>query len=277
MFGLPILAYIAFNIDVLVAGKMVSTYLVGLYGMALTLAISPWDFFNGIISPVLLPAFSEKQGDKKALCKGVLRITKYTALFVIPPIVLALICGGAILTIIYGEKYSSVAVPFSLLCVYVGLLMQGGIFTSLFFSIGQPAKNRAFAIVRCLVLISLIYPAIRFFGLTGAAAVILLANFIALCLQITVIRRTIGLNIFDYVTSWLPGVVMAILVLVIIVVVRGLLPRYPMVHLIVGVLSCIVFCLSGLFLLRHFERQGRHLPGSTVSVGFASREDAQSV
>ena len=277
MFGLPILAYMAFNIDVLVAGKMVSTYLVGLYGMALTLAISPWDFFAGIISPVLLPAFSEKQGDKEALCKGALKITKYTGLFVIPPMALALICGGTILTIIYGDKYSAVAVPFGLLCVYVVLLIQGSIFTSLFFGIGQPGKNRAFAVVRCLVLISLIYPGIRFFGLTGAAAVILLASFIAISLQLTVIRKAIGLNIFDYVTSWLPGVAMAIPVLVIIVVVRGLQPRYPMAYLTIGILSCIIVCLSGLLLLKHFERQSRHLPASAVSAGFAGREDARSV
>lgn len=277
MFGLPILAYIAFNIDVLVAGKMVSTYLVGLYGMALALAISPWDFFAGIISPVLLPAFSEKQGDKKALCNGVLRITKYTALFVIPPMVLAMICGGSILTIIYGEEYSAVAVPFGLLCVYVVLLIQGSIFTSLFFGIGQPGKNRAFAIVRCLVLISLIYPAIRFFGLTGAAAVILLASFIAISLQLTVIRKAIGLSIFNYATSWLPGLILAIPVVIIVVFIRGLQSRYPMVYLIIGVLSCIVVCLSGLFLLRHFERSDRHLPGSTVSVGSSGREDARSV
>ena len=274
MFGLPILAYIAFNIDVLVAGKMVSTYLVGLYGMALTLAISPWDFFTGIISPVLLPAFSEKQGDKAALCKGALKITKYMGLLVISPMALAMICGSTILTI-YGEEYSAIAVPFGLLCVYVVLLIQGTIFTSLFFGIGQPSKNRAFAVVRCLVLILLIYPGIRFFGLTGAAAVILLASFIAISMQLVVIRKAIGLNIFDYVISWLPGIIMAIPVLIIVVVVRVLNPQYPIAHLAVGAMSCIVICLSGLFLLRHFERQSRHLPGSAVSAGFAGKEDTQ--
>jgi hypothetical protein len=50
VFGLSILAYIAFNMDVLVAGKLISTSLVGLYGMALVLALAPWDLFSGMIN-----------------------------------------------------------------------------------------------------------------------------------------------------------------------------------------------------------------------------------
>lgn len=275
MFGLPILAYIAFNIDVLVAGKMVSTSLVGLYGMALTLAISPWDFFSGIISPVLLPAFAEKQGDKKALCKGVLQISKYAAMFVIPIAVFALLCSSIILTIIYGEKYSAVAVPFSLLCVYVGLLIQGGIFTSLFFSIGQPGKNRAFVVVRCLVLVSLIYPAIKFFGLTGAAAVILLANIIAMCLQLIVIHKAIGLSIFNYATSWLTGLVLAIPVATIVVVARILMSD-SRTYFSAGLLSLVVICFVGLFLI-FSDRQKRYQSSDITITELADGKGATGV
>jgi O-antigen/teichoic acid export membrane protein len=276
MFGLPILAYIAFNIDVLVAGKLVSTSLVGLYGMALTLAVAPGDLFGGIINPVLLPAFTEKQGDKKALCKGVLQITKYTALFAIPPMALAIICSATILTFVFGPEYSIVAGPFGLLCVYTLLLMQGTILGSMFFGIGQPAKHRTFVGLRALILILLIYPGIKLFGLTGAAAVVLLASSVAMCVQVIVIRKTIGLNIFDYTISWLPGLVSAVPVLVAIVVVRGFTPDSPMVHLTIGVLSCIVVCLAGLVLLKRFDGSGRRLPGSTASVGFAGREESES-
>jgi PST family polysaccharide transporter/lipopolysaccharide exporter len=277
MLGLPVLTYIAFNIDVLVAGKLISTSLVGFYGMALALAFAPWDLFSGMISPVLLPAFAEKQDDKKALCKGVLQITKYTSLLMIPPAVLVMTCADTILAFVYGAEYSTVAVPFGLLCVYVVLLTQGSIFTSLFFGIGQPSKNRAFVGLRALVLVVLIYPGIKFFGLTGAAAVIVLASFAAMCLQLTVIHKMIGLHIFDYTISWLPGLVLAIPVSAIIVIIRGLQPGYPKMHLTIGALSCVVVCMTGLFLFRHFDRIGRHLPGSIASVELTSREESQRV
>jgi PST family polysaccharide transporter/lipopolysaccharide exporter len=276
MFGLPLLSYIAFNIDVLVAGKLVSTSLVGFYGMALALALSPWDIFAGVMGPVLLPAFAEKQDDRESLCRAVLQITKYTALLLIPPTALVVICGGAILTIIYGAEYSVVAVPFGLLCVCVLLLVQEGIFANVFFGIGQPDKHRLFVGLRALILILCIYPSIKFFGLTGAAAVVVLANFAALFLQVAVAHRTIGLNVLDYTISWLFGLAFAIPVLTVVVFVRWLTPGCPMVHLTIGSLSCIVVCLAGLVLLKRFDRSGRCLPGSIASVGFvASREDAQ--
>ena len=64
MLGLPALTYLAFNIDVLVAGKLVSTSLVGFYGMALMLAFAPRDLFVRIISPILFSAFADKHDDK---------------------------------------------------------------------------------------------------------------------------------------------------------------------------------------------------------------------
>jgi O-antigen/teichoic acid export membrane protein len=271
VFGLPVLTYIAFNIDVLVAGKLVSTSLVGFYGMALTLALAPWEIFAGIMNPVLLPAFAEKQDDRESLCRAVLQIAKYTALFAIPPTALAMVCGGTILTIIYGAEYSAVAVPFGLLCVCVLLLIQGGIFANVFFGIGQPGKHRLFVGLRALILILLIYPSIKFFGLTGAAAVVVLANFIALFLQVTVACKTIGLSVLDYTISWLLGLAFAIPVLAVVVFVRWLKPDLPIVYFAIGLLSCIVVCLAGLVLLKRFDGSGRHLLGSIAPVGCADR------
>lgn len=255
--GLPVLTYIAFNIDVLVAGKLVSTSLVGLYGMALTLAVAPQDLFSRIISPILFPAFAEKQDDREALCRAVLQMTKLTALFVIPPIALAIICSATILTFVFGPEYSIVAGPFGLLCVYVLLLIQGTVLTNVFFGIGQPGKHRTFVGIRALILVVLMYPGIKLFGLTGAAAVVVVASFVATCVQITMIRKIIGLNIIDYAMSWVRGLVSAVPVLAAVVAVRGLTPDSPIVHLAVGLLSCIIVCGIGLLLPKFFDSRRR--------------------
>jgi len=277
MLGLPVLTYIAFNIDVLIAGKLVSTSLVGLYGMARILAIAPRDLFARIISPVLLPAFAEKQDDKGALCRSVLQMTKFTALFVIPPMALAVICSRSILTIVYGVEYSAVAVPFGLMCVYVLLLIQVTVFVAVFFGIGQPGKNRAFFGLRTVILAALIYPGIKLFGLTGAAAVLVLASFVAMCVQVIVIRKVIGLNIFDYIISWLPGLVLVAPVLAVVLVVRRLAPASPMVHLAVGILSWIVVCGLGLILPKFLDSRRRHEQAGATAVELVRGEEAESV
>ena len=276
MLGLPVLTYIAFNIDVLVAGKIVSTSLVGLYGMALTLAFASRDLFIRIISPILLPAFAEKQDDRESLSSALLKITKVIALLVIPPTALAVICSKTILTFVFGVKYSAVAGPFGLLCVYVLLLIQGTVLGAVFFGIGQPGKHRAFVGLRALILVVFIYPAIKLFGLTGAAGTVLLASFIALCLQVTVIRKTIGLNIYDYAISWAPGLALAIPVLAVVVVVRYLTPDSPLVHLTVGVLSCIIVYVIGLILPKFFDSRRRHQQAGTSAIELLRGEEAES-
>jgi O-antigen/teichoic acid export membrane protein len=278
MLGLPVLTYIAYNIDVLVAGKLVSTLLIGFYGMALALAFAPRDLFSRIISPILLPAFAEKQNDREALCSAVLKITRISTLLLIPVTALAIICSKTILTFVFGTEYSAAAVPFSLLCVYVLLLIQGSILGNVFFSIGQPGKHRAFVGLRALILVALIYPAIKLFGLTGAAAVVLLASSAAMCVQVAVIRKTIGLNIFDYAVSWVPGLALAVPVLAVFVVVRGLTPDSPMVHLTVGVLLCIIVSVIGLLLFfkKYFDKPEQHKRVDTATVGLVGAEEAES-
>jgi lipopolysaccharide exporter len=254
MVGLPVLTYFAFNIDVLVAGKLVSPSLVGFYGMALTLAVAPWDIFSRTVGPILLPAFAEKQDDKEALCKAVIRITKITTLLAIPLVTLAILCSKKILSFVYGQQYSDVAVPFSLLCIYVLILIEGSMLANVFLSIGQPGKHRAFVGLRALILVVFIYPAVKLFGLTGAAMSVMLANFTAICLQVTIIRKTIGLNIFSYAMSWVTGLVLTVPVLVVVIILKSLTPNLPAMHLIVGGLVCIIVWVLGLLLPRFFDK-----------------------
>ena len=274
MLGLPVLTYIAFNIDVLVAGKLVSTSLVGFYGMALTLAVAPWDLFSRIISPILFPAFAEKQDDREVLCRAIVKITKFTALFGFPLVALAIICSRTVLSLVFGEQYSAVAVPFSLLCIYALLLIIGTILGNLFFGIGQPGKHRLFVGLRALILIVFIYPAITLFGLTGAAAVVMLASCAVMCVQVIVIRKVIGLNIFDYIISWLPGLVLAAPVLAVVLVVRGLAPGSPMVHFIIGLLSWIIVCGIGLILPKFFDSRRRHEQAGAAVAELVGGEEA---
>jgi len=189
---------------------------------------------------------------------------------------LAIICSRAILTFVYPPEYAAVAVPFGLLCVYVLLLIQGSILGGVFFGIGQPGKHRAFVGLRALILIVFIYPAIKLFGLTGAAAVVVLASLLAMCVQVAVIRKTIGLNIFDYATCWVPGLALAIPVLAVVVAVRGLAPDSPMAHLIIGAFSCIIVCAIGVLLPKFFDRRQRHEQLSASAVELVRGEEAES-
>lgn len=247
--GLPVLTYIAMNTDVLVAGKLIDTSLVGYYGMALVLANSPYDIFSRVINPILLPAFSKRQSDKDTLCKALVQITRYGAMLLVPPMALAITCGATVLDIPYKPEYTVVAVPFGFMCVYIIIRIQSMVFANMFFGIGQPGKHRTFTLARAVVLAALIYPAIKFFALTGAAAAVLLANIIAFCLQIIVAKKTIGLSAVRYLMSWVPGLILAAPVVLVTVAAGRLIPQWPILHFALGALVCALLCLAGLLII----------------------------
>ena len=266
IFGLPVLAYIAFNTDILVAGRLISSSMLGMYGMALSLAMMPREFFASAISPILLPAFAERQHDKPALCKAVLKITRVTALLTIPFITLAILVGKDILSVVYGAQYSIVAAAFGLLCVHVLLLMQGGPFAGVLYAVGQPGKHRTFVGLRALILVVLIYPATKLFGVTGVATAVLLASLVALCAQVRIVHTTIGLSAGNYALSWLPGLGLAIPVIAVQWVLKEFKPDPPIWHLVVSLLWSTVVCIAGLFLSRHFDKLGRYVAGCNTTV-----------
>jgi len=249
VFGSPFLAYIAFNIDVLVAGKIVIPQLLGMYGMALALARIPRELFMRTISPVLFAAFSKKQDDHRTLCTAVLRMTEYTVLLVAPFAAVAVVCSKKILSMVFTEAYSGVAMPFGILCFYILILIQGVVLTTVFLSIGKPGKHRAFVGLRAVLIVLFIVPATKHYGLSGTAAVLLASNFCALYIQLLVIRETVGLKITDYLFACLPGLVFSVPAVGAVWLVRHLAPEKAVLHLVVGILTACMAVVLAYFVI----------------------------
>lgn len=239
MFGVPMLAMLAFQTDILVLGKTVTKGELGLYSFALLLAQMPSNLFSRIVNPVLLSAFAKKQDDKHDLCTAVLGITKVAAFIGMPILVFIAVYSGSIMSLVYGPRYAAAAVPFAILCGYSLIRIEGTILSSIYMAIGKPHLHRRFVVLRLIVLIILIYPSIVLFGLSGVAIVVFLANFIGLCLQVVWICSIIGLRFGSYASCWLPGLLVSPVVAVPFVILKFF-----------GVESLIVAVLvSGLWLL----------------------------
>ncbi len=251
LFGSPMLAYIALNIDVLVGGRMVAPGVLGMYGMALALATIPRELFARIAAPVLLPAFAEKQNDKKVVCRAVLKIAAITAILMIPWLALAIGCSKEILSIVYGSQFVAVAFAFGLMCIFMLVIVQGIVLTSVFFAIGEPDKHRAFVGIRAIILIMLIYPSIKWWGMTGAAGAVLTANLVAMAVQVAIVHKVIGLSIMSYLNCWLGGAIEGILAWLFIRMFDIFAPDMAMLKLLVGGVFCLLCCAAGLFFSKH--------------------------
>jgi len=248
--GSPILVFIATRTDVVVLGKLVIEDRLGMYSLAMHLAYLPVILFDCIIRPLLLPAFSEKQDDKVAICRVFLKISRGGAVFGLSLIAFMASCASEILLLAYGPKYSAVSVPFAVLSTCALVRIHSGISVPVYTAIGEQHLVRRFITLQTVIVVVLIYPAILMFDLTGAASLILLANVITLCFEVLCLKKLIGLQFLEYVRCWLPGLLAGSLVLVSAALVKVFGIRSAVCNVSVVGLSCVTSCVLVLFFLK---------------------------
>jgi lipopolysaccharide exporter len=251
MFGIPILAVIAFQLDVLVLGKILPPAQVGMYWLALQLALQTNGLYFKVIYPILLPVFAEKQDDKQSICGGIIKITLWNGILGIPITTFLIVCADAVMSIVYGPKFAAVAVPFGIICIYSFVSIQGSALAQVYFAVGKPHLHRRFVVLRLAILATLIYPGSLLFGLVGAAVVVLLANSIGLCMQVVWMKKPIGLRFVEYASCWLPGLGLALIVLVPVIVLRFFNNGMLFLNIVVGGLACLIACIVGFLVWGH--------------------------
>jgi lipopolysaccharide exporter len=265
MFGLPIMVLISCQADVLVLGKTVTGEQLGMYYLAMSLSYQLIDLFCRIISPVLLPAFAQKQDDKESLCRAIIDVTRESATFSIPAILLMTSCANGILLLAYGQKYTVVVVPFGILCMSILLHVPKNILGMMYLAIGKPQLQRRYAIILCTIIVTTIYPAIKLFGLTGAASVLLFANLITYCVQVFEAQHQIGLRFRPYASSWLPGIYISIVPLLAVGILQLAGIKSPIVRIIAGATGLFAAFLF-YFILRFFHKNTKVNPSKLSTI-----------
>lgn len=249
IFGLPILNALSFQAPILILGKVISSHQLGLYHFAALFAYIPTDLYTRIIGPVLLPAFSEKQDDKRALCRGLLQATRYTAFLIVPLIAFMICSSRELLGVIYDPRYVAMAVPFAVLCLQILARSEATLFGGMYLAVGKPHLQRRFSIVRAAIIIVFIYPAAVRFGPIGAVVIIVLSNFMVLLLQVFKAQKVFDLKLSRYMRSYIPGLLTALP----IIVAAGLLWVFrldsPLLVLAISVLVFIATFTAGIFIL----------------------------
>jgi len=258
MFGVPLLALFASMADVLILGKVVNDAALGIYSLALQLAVQPDMFYSKIIAPVLLPVFAKKQDDNKLLREAVIRVARFTALIAMPFTVFLVIYSKQVLGIIWGNKYITAAIPFGLLCCYGFIRMQGQILSQVYFAIGRPNLQRRFVVLRLLLLLLFLYPASKAYGLVGAAGVVLGANLVGFIMQVHWVGKSTGLEFFGYWRAWRDGVLLSGVVFVPTLVLTTLDVKNSMVGFVIGVCMCLAaIAAAGIIVLKDLRRKGK--------------------
>jgi O-antigen/teichoic acid export membrane protein len=251
MAGVPLLTFLFLQADIFVLGKMVSKSDVGLYGMAASLAGIPAIVIAVFINPILMPAFAEMKEQGSRINNALLRATGIMSLIGFPFCAWAWLCGSDIMHTVYGSAYASVGTVFALLICTTMLRTMASPIPAIYLGIGQPALNRLFTILRAIAMIAIIYPAIRFWGLKGAAVAGGIAMSISWIFQVWRMTDLTGLSKRLYALQIGSGLIGAGIVIAIGFVIKIFIHTSTPAMIAIGIVTALVAGISAAYALHN--------------------------
>ena len=268
MLGLPILTFIFMRTDIFVIGKFFAFESLGLYAMARLLANIPFGFITMLIGQVMMPAFSERQSDLELINRWTNNTTSIVAFIGFPALALLALHGGDILALFYGRSYSAVGVPFAIIFSTALLRTCGVPMVAVYLALGKPGLHRLFTAIRAALILALIYPAIKWLGLEGAALAGLVAMAISYIFQALRLRRVTGLEMKRYFVIFIKAVLFATPVFLFWAVFHWFLPLKGYWAILPSLFGCLTAYIFGLIELRGILRSKP--PALSKSVSEAS-------
>ena len=181
-----------------------------------------------------------------------LRITSALALVIFPTMALVAFYGRDLLLILYGARYAQAAAPLGIIFASAMLGVASVPVLAIYFMTGRPQLNRFFAVVRTILVLVLVYPAARLYGVTGAAAAVLASMVVACGFQVVRLRKVIGLNPWQYIGAFARGVPFSLPIVAVWVVTHGRLDMGPLARFVMGGLACLAGFVP--FLVRQARR-----------------------
>ena len=240
IFGVPILTFIWMRADIFVVGKFCTINDLGLYSMAIAMAWMPFHFITMIMNQMMLPAFSEKQMDKEWVNKWTLNITSLIAYIGFPLLFFVTLYGRDILNLVYGSAYGAVSIPFAIIFAAAFIRTISIPIVNVYFASGRPDLHRLFTVIRAVLIIALIYPLTKWFGLIGASISVFLSMAIGFFFQVKRIYKVTGLDLKKYFSVFIPAFYTSLCVIILWIVTNFYLSSWPLVNMIPGLIGCLI-------------------------------------
>jgi O-antigen/teichoic acid export membrane protein len=197
--------FIATEIDTAVLGKIMGTEKLGYYVLAFTFADLATSSISKLISSVMLPAYSKLQSDKEALKSAYLTTLKFVCLITFPVMVGVVLTADLIINIVFGEKWAQSITPLQILIVFGFVRSLSSINGYLFEGIGKPKIAFKISLLRLAILLPLIVPIAKTYGLDGVAVLITVGIAVQWIVGLFVLNKNIHTSIKDIAITIYPA------------------------------------------------------------------------
>lgn len=178
IFGSSILIFLITQGDDILVGKVLGLAALGFYQMAYAISNLPATEITHLISQVTFPAYSKLQDNIPKLREAYLKVLQVTAFISFPVAGLIFVLAPDFTKLFLGEKWMPMVAAMQVLCIF-GLTRSFGATTGpLFQAVGKPIILTKLATIQLLMMVSMIYPLTKQYGIFGTAISVVIPNFI---------------------------------------------------------------------------------------------------
>ncbi|MBC8392853.1 MAG: lipopolysaccharide biosynthesis protein [Deltaproteobacteria bacterium] len=169
LFGSNIIRYLLNEGDDWFVGFYLGADFLTLYRYAYRFANMPATYITSTISQVSFPAYSKIQHDVPRLRQAYLKVLKVTATASFPVAFLVFILGPDFVRLFLVEESQAMIVPLQIIALQGLLRSEGATRGPLLNAMGQPRLRLFYQCLRLCLLVILLYPLTKIWGITGTA------------------------------------------------------------------------------------------------------------
>jgi O-antigen/teichoic acid export membrane protein len=241
VFGLSILNLVFVRADIFVLAKLYSPAQLGLYAMAVYLIQTPTGFIVNLLRQTLMPTFSHIQNDSPRINRILLQVTGVILLVGMPALVFVYFCGHSLLTLVYGARYSAASAALIVASCVALLNVVNNQVTTVFYAKGLPQLHRGCVLIMAILMIFMIYPFAKWFGMVGGQWACLVAIVVGCLFQIDRVRRVTGVDLSPYRKSFFVSAAISLSAVAVCLMARSLgSMSKPLPTLFFGGVGCLV-------------------------------------
>lgn len=200
------ISWLAGNIDVAAVGNILGPVNLGFYNRAQSISSYPRSFLDAAVNSVAFPLYSKIIDDRERFYGVVNQIQDLVLVLLSAISVVVILYGQQLISLVLGEKWDELVMPFKLLLVAYMLQSLVFSFNPVIRAMGKTKQEFLFYILVTVLMLLFLYPGCRLWGLTGAGIAILLATIVSFPIYLAVIKKFTGLPLRHFLVSFIVSI-----------------------------------------------------------------------
>ncbi len=197
--------YIAMQLDRALVGRMLGPTALGLYAVAARLASLP-AAPSKVLFGVAFPVFSRIQSDASRLRSGFLKALGSMAALAAPMAAGLFSVSTDFVIVVIGEKWAGMIPAFQVLCMGGFCMGLYNLLGAIVRGVGRPDLGARATYILLAVVVTLLYPATRIWGIPGAALCMTMALATGMVYLLASASRVVACGLSDIVRVLTPSI-----------------------------------------------------------------------